>query len=668
VVTGHSYPPDVRALAPAIFQVARGILEAEASPTGVYPSEPVESPLLEATHAYMNVISGAELDSAATLVFRILVAAELDRGVHRVLRKLSADPATSGTPVDGVVAIAEGLGEDPVLALRALWSGSQLVSRGLVQLLEPTAPALAQHVVVPQRVIDYMLTGESPVPAPPFVAEPAMPTAQLCPVPMRGHAANIDTAAHLRRLLSGLDGRSPIWIAGAPGSGRRTLLAAVAAELGKRLICVSQASLVSSSIGSAVATMWRELLLGDGILCVHDAEPLTDTSGPDQAVRTTAINQSLVHLVDALVSARLPVVFASSHAPPVHAFDQPIQVIQLDHVRREDALALWKRGLPNVPEIPDLATRFRLPPGRIVRAIGAARAQAAAQHGGPVTAQDVTRAISLGVAQQVSILGTLVQDTQSWSDIVLPAETLESVQEMVSRVRQRHRVLDEWGFRGKLSKGLGVAALFHGPPGTGKTMVASLIARELGQDLYQVDLSRMVSKWIGETEKNLAKVFDAAEGANVMLLFDEADALFSKRTEVSSSNDRHANAEINYLLQRVERFEGVCILTTNFERSIDAAFKRRLAFRIEFPMPDATERTELWRRMMPSAANVAGDVDYASLAKSYELAGGNIRNALLRAAFIAADRNEPITMATLQRAVKLEYRDAGKLGTSGTIS
>jgi ATP-dependent 26S proteasome regulatory subunit len=484
---------------------------------------------------------------------------------------------------------------------------------------------------------------------------------------MRGHAP-AQTVPHVRRLLATLDGHAPVWLVGVSGSGRRTLLAAVAAELGKRLICVPQASIASWTASQAIASMWRELLLGDAIICIHDAEPVVESGAPEQTVRSAVIDRGFIGLVGALVAARLPIVFSSTQTPPVHAFEHPLQVVQLDPVRRDDALKLWQSGLPNVAEIGDLATRFRLPPGRIVRAIAAARTQASTQQQAAITAGDVARAISLGVGQQVSVLGNLVEDTQTWDDIVLPAETLESVREMVARIRHRHHVLDQWGFRGKLSKGLGVAALFHGPPGTGKTMIASLIARELGQDLYQIDLSRMVSKWIGETEKNLAKVFDAAEGANVMLLFDEADALFSRRTEVSSSNDRHANAEINYLLQRVERFEGACILTTNFERSIDAAFKRRLAFRIEFPMPDARERTELWRRMMPTAAHVAPDVDYASLASSYELAGGNIRNAMLRAAYIAADLGEPITMAILQRAVKLEYRDAGKLGTSGSIT
>ncbi|NVB81741.1 MAG: AAA family ATPase [Kofleriaceae bacterium] len=659
----------MQTIAPVVFEVARTILAAESSPDGVYTTDVIDAPLLEATPPYLGIISGAQLDPAATLVFRILVAAELDRDVHRVLRRLSAEPSAVGTPVDGVIAVLEGLGEDPVAALRALWPSAPLVGRGLVTVIDPALPPMSQQVTVPTRIVDYLMTGEPPAPPAPFVIEEPVPASSLCPLQVsRGPGATTDAAPHLRRLLAGLDGRTPLWLVGAPGSGRRTLLAAVAAELGKRLICVAQASLAGMTPRAIVATLWRELLLRDGIVCVHDAEAVVEAGSPEESMRSAAIDQRFVGLVDTLVAAGLPVVFSSTQAPPVHAFDHPLQVVQLEPVRREDAVALWRRGLPEVPEVGDLATRFRLPPGRIVRAIAAARTQASAQELRTLRADDVIRAISLGVAQQVSVLGSRVFDTQTWDDIVLPADTKESVREMVARVRHRHRVLDDWGFRGRLSKGLGVTALFHGPPGTGKTMVASLIARELGQELYQVDLSRMVSKWIGETEKNLAKVFDAAEGANVMLLFDEADSLFGKRTEVSSSNDRHANAEVNFLLQRVERFEGVCILTTNFERSIDTAFKRRLAFRIEFPMPDERERTELWRRMMPSAAKVTPDVDYARLAASYELAGGNIRNAVLRAAYLAADENQPITMAILQRAVKLEYRDAGKLSSTGTIS
>jgi SpoVK/Ycf46/Vps4 family AAA+-type ATPase len=237
----------------------------------------------------------------------------------------------------------------------------------------------------------------------------------------------------------------------------------------------------------------------------------------------------------------------------------------------------------------------------------------------------------------------------------------------VSRVRLRKQVLEDWGFHRKLAKGVGLAALFLGPPGTGKTMVAGIIAAELGLELYQIDLSRVTSKWVGETEKNLAAIFDAAEGANVMLLFDECDTLFARRSEVKSSNDKYANAEVNYLLQRIERFEGVSILTTNLDTSIDPAFKRRLAFRIQFPIPDAKEREKLWRRMLPIEAAVE-HLDFGALARDYELAGGNIRNAVLRAAYLAAADESPITHSHLQRSIVLEYRDAGKLAPGGRIA
>ena len=659
-----TYPADVPVIAEAIFAVARSVLAAEDTPGAPYPAEPLPLPPIEATPAYARVLRAAGLDATATLVFRILIAAELDRHVARVIRRLGGDPSRAAVPVDGLLAVVEGLGVDAVAATRALRPTAPLIARGLVEVLDPTAPPLAQRVIVPPAVIDFLVTGEAPPPRAPFVVEPAREVHLLCPLRVRGGDPDLDAATLVRSLLPAPGSSSPLWLVGLPGSGRRTLLAAVAAELGKRLVCVAQGDLLR--ITGALPRLWREIILGDAILCVHDAEPVVDAGGPEQSVRAVTVDAAAVGLAGSLVAAGIPVVFSSSQAPPLHAFDHPLRVVQLAPPRHDDAIALWERGLPEVAEVADLATRFRLPPGRIVRAVSAARVQAASV-GRDLTAADVVRAIGLGVSQQVAVLGTLIEDSQTWDDIILPVDTRDSVRELVARVRHRHTVLDRWGFRGKLSKGLGVAALFHGPPGTGKTMVANLIAKELGQDLYQVDLSRMVSKWIGETEKNLAKVFDAAEGANVMLLFDEADSLFSKRTEVKSSNDRHSNAEINYLLQRVERFEGVCILTTNLEMSIDAAFKRRLAFRIEFPMPDERERTRLWQRMVPASTTLAPDVDFTQLATEYQLAGGNIRNALLRAAFLSADAGGPITMELLQRAVKLEYRDAGKLGTTGTI-
>lgn len=252
---------------------------------------------------------------------------------------------------------------------------------------------------------------------------------------------------------------------------------------------------------------------------------------------------------------------------------------------------------------------------------------------------------------------------QNWSDLVLPEEQLEAITELIARIRQRTRVFEEWALGAKVGKGLGTSALFSGPPGTGKTMVAALIARELGLELYQVDLAKVVSKWIGESEKNLATLFDAAEAGHAILLFDEADALFGKRTELKSSNDRYANLETNYLLQRLETFSGICILTSNHESNIDPAFQRRFSLHLRFDLPELEERERIWRAVLTagSAAPLAPDLNFASLARRYELSGGSIRNAALRAAFLAADQESAITMAHLERAARLEYEALGKI-------
>ena len=267
-------------------------------------------------------------------------------------------------------------------------------------------------------------------------------------------------------------------------------------------------------------------------------------------------------------------------------------------------------------------------------------------------------------------VATKVDVSQTWEDLVVPDETGRTIAELVDQLRHRSTVLGRWGFSRKLGKGLGTTALFSGEPGTGKSMVAGLIARELGLELYQIDLSRVLSKWIGETEKNLAKVFDAAETGHVVLLFDEADALIGKRTtDVKNANDRYSNIETNYILQRLEAFHGVAILTSNLESSIDPALSRRLSFELRFPFPDEEQRAEIWRRMLPAELPIVDDIDFAQLATRFELAGGHIRNIVLRAAYLAASDGSPaLAMAHLLRAAEYEYRDHGMLIARGRLS
>jgi SpoVK/Ycf46/Vps4 family AAA+-type ATPase len=239
------------------------------------------------------------------------------------------------------------------------------------------------------------------------------------------------------------------------------------------------------------------------------------------------------------------------------------------------------------------------------------------------------------------------------------------LREIAAHVRQRAKVYERWGFAQKCARGLGISALFSGASGTGKTLAAEVLADELQLDLYRIDLSQVVSKYIGETEKNLRRVFDAAEEGGAILLFDEADALFGKRSEVKDSHDRYANIEVSYLLQRMEAYRGLAILTTNRKDALDPAFLRRIRFIVQFPFPDVAERIEIWRRMFPAQTPVDG-LEMAKLANLH-VAGGNIRNIALNAAFLAADANEPVRMNHMLRAARTEYAKIEKPLTDAEI-
>ncbi|HVV86984.1 MAG TPA: ATP-binding protein, partial [Kofleriaceae bacterium] len=250
-------------------------------------------------------------------------------------------------------------------------------------------------------------------------------------------------------------------------------------------------------------------------------------------------------------------------------------------------------------------------------------------------------------------LAQRLEPSARWDELVLPDEQRETLREIATHVRHRRQVYDGWGFASRGARGLGISALFAGQSGTGKTMAAEVLAAELELDLYRIDLSQVVSKYIGETEKNLRRIFDAAEQGGAILLFDEADALFGKRAEVKDSHDRYANIEVSYLLQKMEAYRGLAILTTNLKSALDTAFLRRVRFVVHFPFPDAAERGELWRRAFPAATPTSA-LDADRLARLH-LAGGNIRNVALHAAFLAAEADQPVTMGHVLRAARAEY-------------
>ena len=293
-----------------------------------------------------------------------------------------------------------------------------------------------------------------------------------------------------------------------------------------------------------------------------------------------------------------------------------------------------------------LAGHFRLS-ARSIMAAGALVPQE-----GPVNERALSKACRTSARAQLDELAQRLVPEARWDDLVLPELQMSTLRQLASQVRHRIRVHEHWGFRGGTARGLGVTALFAGESGVGKTLAAEVLAFDLGLDLYRVDVASVVSKYIGETSKNLRQVFDAAEEGGVLLLFDEADALFGKRGEVRDSHDRYANIDVAYLLQRMEAYEGLAILTTNMKNTLDRAFQRRLRFTVSFPFPDALQREAIWGRVFPRAAPTAG-LDCQKLAQ-LNMAGGNIRNIALNAAFLAAQAGPPVTMAHVLTAARLE--------------
>ena len=512
-----------------------------------------------------------------------------------------------------------------------LSSGHPLVAHGVLVPVGDHALAAVRCYAVPARIVGFAIGDDT--------LEPGLRRIEARPATeLVFDEAQTETLARLSEILRGGE-PALVVVEGARGGGRAT---AIAHALGHAIVAGSVATLDGDPTAAALAVR-REALLSDAMPLLTDADRL-DADG----ARRLAV--FLDEYPGTIVVASRPEHDLGASRPAVR-IRWPLPATA---TRR----ALWER-LAHAPsgDLDALAHRYKVGPGAITRAVSSARIL-----GQSGDALGLAAGLRHNIAEQAGSLVTRIEVTQRWSELVLSDDTRDQINALVARIRHSHQVLERWGFRGKIARGTGVAALFSGPPGTGKTMVAGLIAHELDLELYQVDLSQVVSKWIGESEKQLARVFDAAEQGHALLLFDEADALFGERSqEVSSATDRYANLEVNFLLQRVEAFGGITILTTNLDTAIDPAFKRRLAAHIVFELPDEPERALLWRRMLDTGIAPLGEIDFDRLARNFpKMSGANIRNAALSAAFLAAaDGAAAISSEHTQRAARVEYRSMG---------
>ncbi|MCG2783883.1 MAG: ATP-binding protein [Anaerolineae bacterium] len=406
----------------------------------------------------------------------------------------------------------------------------------------------------------------------------------------------------------------------------------------------------------------RDARMLEALLYVQGAEILINNDGallPDAFETLRLVGESV------LLGSRIPCKLAGD----MPGNDYPLMLVPFETLSAAERADLWATMLDDAinesiteADLRVLAGQFALSSGQIIAAASSAMSQAL-QQSRPLQSADLFAAARFHSGHHLAELAHKIEPRYSWDDLVLPETQMEMLRELVNMVQVRPLVLDEWGLGRKLTAGAGVSALFSGPPGTGKTLAAQIMAHQLGIDLYRIDLSTVVSKYIGETEKNLEHIFSEASQSNAILFFDEADTIFGKRSEVKDAHDRYANIEVGYLLQRMESYSGVSILATNLRANLDDAFTRRLQFIINFPFPDEQYRLKIWQVLMPPNMPRAEDLDLHLMANRFKLAGGSIRNILVSAAFLAASNGGKVEMPHLLHGARRELQKMGKLLT-----
>ncbi len=454
---------------------------------------------------------------------------------------------------------------------------------------------------------------------------------------------------------------STLYLQGQYGSGRSAIAEGLGHSLGRRLLTVDVNRMLEHG-RNGVNLVFREARLQDAVLLLCNFEG----EGPNRFLLEDDLLLGIEHHPGLVCMAG-----EIDWEPRGKLGDRLFMRLQLGTPDYATRAALWQKEAAVVTfssdtfssdDLGSLANKFAFTPGQIHDAVMAARGLAAWRSSEEQILLDELYAAAR--AQSTPILNTMARKITprfGWDDIVLIEDSLEILHEISNTIKHRHVVYGEWGFADKLATGLGLNVLFAGESGTGKTMAADIMAGELGLDLYKIDLSGIISKYIGETEKNLDRIFAEARTSNAILFFDEADAVFGKRSEVRDSHDRYANIEISYLLQKMEEYDGVVILATNLASNMDDAFVRRMHFVVDFPIPEADNRLRIWQVHFPASAPRKDDLDLEFMAQRFKIAGGNIRNIVLGSAFLAAEDGEAIGMKHLARAARRELQKMGRL-------
>ena len=635
-------------------------------------------------------LSGFDLD-----VLAIAIAPELDLRYERLYSYLQDDITRKRPTLDFVLNLLSSDGTTKLEQRNHFASHAPLLKHGLIQLCadpHQVQPSFLNYYLKLDEQVSRFLLGHS------GLDERLAHCCELIQPQENLESLFItqETKQGLHELISlGTNYQPVLYFQGISGMGQQAVAEALAAEINCSLLFVNLAYILEpkTSFQQRLQILRREAAFQNALLYLSDIEAIGDRE------QTLLCSELLTNLPPVT-----PLIILTGKQAWVSSCQTGLEVITVPFTSADFPLrqVYWQAKLTaaKIPleqeDIAILADRFRLTFDQIERTIATSRSQTrwrSAIHGKlrsdvadleaeeenfswqeipnqasesksdrfQPTLSDLFAAARTQAGQELTTLARKVKPKFTWDDLVLPSYQQEQLRAICNQVKYRRLVYDEWGFEGKLSLGRGLSALFSGPPGTGKTMAAEAIAQELQLELYKIDLSQVVSKYIGETEKNLDRIFTAAENANAILLFDEADAIFGKRSEVKDAHDRYANLEVAYLLQKMEEFQGISLLTSNLRQNMDDAFIRRIRFAIEFPFPEEEARQRIWQGIFPQPMPLAADVDLSLLAKQFKLTGGSIRNIALAAAFIAAEASQIVSINHLLVATRRELQKMGRM-------
>ncbi len=592
-------------------------------------------------------------------IILIGMASELDTKYERLYAYLQNDATKRQPGVDLILNLLCSSSEEKVYARQYFYADSSLFKNKIVQFVEDRVqrPLLSRFIRVDDRTINYLLGLSQIDEKIGFFSELTRIQTNLKEIQLSEelHRKILNFSTFWKKTV----GRRTCFLQGPRGAGKKTIAQGVSWELDTALLIVDIPMLINreANFEESVSRIFREAVLQDSAVYLDHFERLFSEDAKNIHYKNI--------LFKALEDYNGIAFIASDEVLELSGELQKdlfkIEIPTLDYEMRR---TVWNTSLNRTfdrEDISALANKFKFTAGQINDAITSAEKLAVLEGRDDITIDDLYHGCRLQSNQKLTALAKRIRPKYGWGDIILPKEKTEQLREVTNYIKNKGIVYHDWGFDNKLSLGKGLNILFSGPSGTGKTMAAEVIASELGLDLYKIDLSMVVSKYIGETEKNLNRIFKEAEESNAILFFDEADALFGKRSEVQDSHDRYANIEINYLLQKMEENEGIVILATNLSKNIDDAFLRRMHFTIEFPFPEEEYRYKIWKSLFPEEAPLSDDIDYGFLAKRFKLSGGNIKNIVVNAAFLAAENSGVIAMEEVIKAAKREFQKIGKI-------